>query len=618
MSNYSTQGFDLNDSGRRIVVDPVTRIEGHMRVEVNLDANNVIRNAVSTGTMWRGLEVILKGRDPRDAWAFVERICGVCTGCHALASVRAVEDALGIRIPPNAHLIREMMAKTLQVHDHAVHFYHLHALDWVDVVSALKADPKRTSELQQTISPAHPLSSPGYFRDVQNRLKKFVESGQLGPFMNGYWGNPAYLLPPEANLMAVTHYLEALDLQKEWVKIHTIFGGKNPHPNYLVGGVPCAINLDGDLAAGAPLNMERLNFVRARIDEALEFCRNVYVPDALAIGTIYKQKGWLYGGGLAATNVMDYGTYEKVAYDHSTQQLPGGAILGGNWDEIHPVDPRDPEQVQEFVTHSWYQYPDNDKGLHPWDGITEPHYELGANTKGTRTAIESVDESAKYSWVKAPRWRGHAMEVGPLARYILGYAHARQGNPHCQRVMEQLDSSLRAVNRDLPKALGVAETELSAKQLLPSTIGRTLTRALEAEYCAEMMRDDWNALMSNIRNGDRATANVDKWDPSTWPAEAKGVGAVAAPRGALGHWIRIRNGKIENYQCVVPSTWNGGPRDPKGQIGAFEAALLNTPVAVADQPVEILRTLHSFDPCMACATHVMSEDGAELSTVKVR
>ena len=375
MSTYSTQGFDLNNTGRRIVVDPVTRIEGHMRVEVNLDANNIIRNAVSTGTMWRGLEVILKGRDPRDAWAFVERICGVCTGCHALASVRSVEDALGIRIPPNAHLIREMMAKTLQVHDHAVHFYHLHALDWVDVVSALKADPKRTSELQQTVSPAHPLSSPGYFRDVQNRLKKFVESGQLGPFMNGYWGNPAYQLPPEANLMAVTHYLEALDLQKEWVKIHTIFGGKNPHPNYLVGGVPCAINIDGDLAAGAPLNMERLNFVRARIDEALTFCRNVYVPDVLAIGTIYKQKGWLHGGGLSATNVMDYGTYAKVNYDDSTNQLPGGAILNGNWDEILPVDPRDPEQVQEFVTHSWYNYPDNDKGLHPWDGITEPNYE---------------------------------------------------------------------------------------------------------------------------------------------------------------------------------------------------------------------------------------------------
>ncbi|MEA9977969.1 nickel-dependent hydrogenase large subunit [Pseudomonas sp. 10B1] len=617
MSNYSTQGFDLNSTGRRIVVDPVTRIEGHMRVEVNLDANNIIRNAVSTGTMWRGLEVILKGRDPRDAWAFVERICGVCTGCHALASVRAVEDALGIRIPPNAHLIREMMAKTLQIHDHAVHFYHLHALDWVDVVSALKADPKRTSELQQQVSPSHPLSSPGYFRDVQNRLKKFFESGQLGPFMNGYWGNPAYQLPPEANLMAVTHYLEALDLQKEWVKIHTIFGGKNPHPNYLVGGVPCAINIDGDLAAGAPLNMERLNFVRARIDEALTFCKNVYVPDVLAIGTIYKQKGWLHGGGLAATNVMDYGNYPKVNYDESTNQLPGGAILNGNWNEIHPVDPRDPEQVQEFVTHSWYNYPDNDKGLHPWDGITEANYELGAKTKGTRTAIEEVDESAKYSWVKSPRWRGHAMEVGPLARYILGYAHAVQGNPHAQRIKEQLDGAMQAVNHDLPKTLGMVATDYSAKILLPSTIGRTLTRALEAEYCAELMVDDWNELMTNIRNGDRSTANVEKWDPATWPKEAKGVGIVAAPRGALGHWIRIKDGRIENYQCVVPSTWNGSPRDAKGQIGAFEAALMNTPVAIPDQPVEILRTLHSFDPCMACATHVMSEDGAELSTVKV-
>ena len=556
MSTYSTQGFDLNNTGRRIVVDPVTRIEGHMRVEVNLDANNVIRNAVSTGTMWRGLEVILKGRDPRDAWAFVERICGVCTGCHALASVRSVEDALGIRIPPNAHLIREMMAKTLQVHDHAVHFYHLHALDWVDVVSALKADPKRTSELQQTVSPAHPLSSPGYFRDVQNRLKKFVESGQLGPFMNGYWGNPAYQLPPEANLMAVTHYLEALDLQKEWVKIHTIFGGKNPHPNYLVGGVPCAINIDGDLAAGAPLNMERLNFVRARIDEALTFCRNVYVPDVLAIGTIYKQKGWLHGGGLSATNVMDYGTYAKVNYDDSTNQLPGGAILNGNWDEILPVDARDPEQVQEFVTHSWYNYPDNDKGLHPWDGITEPNYELGAKTKGTRTNIEEVDESAKYSWVKSPRWRGHAMEVGPLARYILGYAHALKGNPHCQRVKEQLEGSLRAVNLDLPKALGLAETNLSAKQLLPSTIGRTLTRALEAEYCAEMMVDDWNELMTNIRNGDRATANVE--NGTRPPGLPKPKGSASLPRHAA-RWVtgfgsRTARSKTTSAWCPAPGT----------------------------------------------------------------
>ncbi|KQP15002.1 nickel-dependent hydrogenase large subunit [Pseudorhodoferax sp. Leaf267] len=618
MGAYETQGFRMDNTGRRIVVDPVTRIEGHMRCEVNLDSDNVIRNAVSTGTMWRGLEVILKGRDPRDAWAFVERICGVCTGCHALASVRAVEDALGIVIPKNAYLIREMMAKTLQVHDHAVHFYHLHALDWVDVVSALKADPKKTSDLQHLVSPAHPMSSPGYFRDIQNRLKKFIESGQLGPFMNGYWGNKAYVLPPEANLMAVTHYLEALDLQKEWVKLHTIFGGKNPHPNYLVGGMPCAINLDKDGAAGAPINMERLNFVEARIQEMVTFNDNVYVPDVIAIGTLYKQAGWLYGGGLSATNVMDYGTYEKVMGRKDTQQLPGGAILNGNWDEIHPVDLRDPEQVQEFVPHSWYKYADESRGLHPWDGVTEPNYTLGDKTKGTRTHIEELDESAKYSWIKSPRWRGHAMEVGPLSRYILGYAHALKGNPNVQRVKAQVDHAATMINSGIPKALGLPETQLGVKQLLPTTIGRTLARALESQYCAEMMVDDFKEMVANIKAGDTATANVEKWDPATWPKEAKGVGSVAAPRGALGHWIRIQDGRIENYQCVVPTTWSGSPRDHKGQIGAFEASLMNTPMADPEQPLEILRTLHSFDPCLACSTHVMSPDGQELTRVKVR
>lgn len=613
----NSQGFTIDNSGRRLVVDPVTRIEGHMRCEVNVDSNNVIRNAVSTGTMWRGLEVILKGRDPRDAWAFVERICGVCTGTHALASVRAVEDALGIQVPLNAYLIREIMSKTLQVHDHAVHFYHLHALDWVDVIDCLKADPKRTSELQQLVSPSHPLSSPGYFRDVQNRLKKFVESGQLGIFKNGYWGNKSYVLPPEANLMAVTHYLEALDLQKEWVKVHTIFGGKNPHPNYLVGGVPCAINIDGDLAAGAPVNMERLNFVQTRIQEMIDFNNNVYLPDVLAIGTLYKQAGWLYGGGLAAKNVGDFGTYEKVPYDSRTQQLPGGVILGGNWDEIHPIDSRDPEQVQEFVSHSWFKQADNNVGLHPWDGVTEPHYELGPNTVGTRTHIEQIDESAKYSWIKAPRWRGHALEVGPLSRYILAYVHASKGNQYCQRVKEQVDYAATMVNSELPKALALPETEYTLKQLLPTTIGRTLARCLESQYSAEMMLDDFNQLLSNIKNGDTSTANIEKWDPKTWPDEIKGVGTVAAPRGMLGHWIKIKKGKIDNYQCVVPTTWNGSPRDHKGQMGAFEASLLNTPMSDPEQPLEILRTLHSFDPCLACSSHVMSEDGQEMANVKV-
>ncbi|MEA1051562.1 nickel-dependent hydrogenase large subunit [Lamprobacter modestohalophilus] len=589
-------GFSLDTSGKRVVVDPVTRIEGHMRCEVNLDENNVIRNAVSTGTMWRGLEVILRGRDPRDAWAFTERICGVCTGTHALTSVRAVEDALGIPIPENANSIRNIMQLTLQAHDHLVHFYHLHALDWVDVISSLKADPKATSALAQSISD-WPMSSPGYFRDVQTRIKRFVESGQLGPFMNGYWGSPAYKLPPEANLMAVAHYLEALDFQKEIVKIHTVYGGKNPHPNWLVGGMPCAINIDEVGAVGA-VNMERLNLVSGIIDRTIDFIDRVYIPDLLAIASFYKD--WTYGGGLSSQSVMSYGDIPDHANDNSASNLlmPRGAIINGDLSKIHEVDLRDPEQIQEFVDHSWFRYDDESKGLHPWDGVTEPHYQLGPNAKGTSTRIEAVDEGAKYSWIKAPRWRGHAMEVGPLARYIIGYA---QGNPEYKEPVDKVLTDL-----DLP---------LTA---LFSTLGRTAARGLEASWAAHKMRYFQDKLMANIKAGDTATANTDKWEPSRWPKRSKGVGTSEAPRGALGHWIVIEKGKIANYQAVVPTTWNGSPRDPQGNIGAFEAALLNTPLAKADEPLEILRTLHSFDPCLACSTHVMAPDGQEMTRIKVR
>jgi len=588
-------GFTLDDTGKRVVVDPVTRIEGHMRCEVNLDESNMITNAVSTGTMWRGLEVILKDRDPRDAWAFVQRICGVCTGTHALTSVRAVEDALNIDIPENANSIRNIMQLSLQVHDHLVHFYHLHALDWVNPVNALKADPRATSELQQKVSPSHPNSSPGYFRDVQTRIRKFIESGQLGPFKNGYWSNPAYLLPPEADLMAVTHYLEALDFQKEIMTVRTIFGGKDTHPNWLVGGVPCAIGMN---TAGAPINMERLNYVKNITQRAIDFCKNVYMPDILAIGGFYK--GWLYGGGLSSTNVLAYGDIPDRANDYSAGNLmmPQGAIINGKLDEVHPVDVRDPDEIQEFVPHSWYKYPDGAKGLHPWDGVTEANYELGPNLIGTKTNIQRIDEGGKYSWIKAPRWKGNAMEVGPLARYIIGYA---QGHEY---FTDQIDSALRTLDVPLPA--------------LFSTLGRTAARGMEAVWAAEQQMYFLDKLIANIKNGDSSTANSEKFDPSTWPTEVKGVGFTEAPRGALGHWIKIKDTKIENYQCVVPTTWNGSPRDAEGNIGAFEASLMNTKVEVAEEPVEILRTLHSFDPCLACSTHVMSPDGEELAEVKVR
>ena len=592
--SVTANGFALDTSGQRVVVDPICRIEGHLRIEVNLDKDNVIRNAVSTGTMWRGLEIILKGRDPRDAWAFTERICGVCTGVHALTSVRAVEDALGIEIPTNANHIRNLMMLAQYTQDHLVHFYHLHALDWVDVVSALSADPKATSALQQSISTWH-KSSPGYFRDVQARIKRFVESGQLGPFSNAYWGSPAYKLPPEANLMAVTHYLEALDFQREIVKIHTVFGGRNPHPNWVVGGMPCSFSLNET----GGINMEWLNLVSSIIDRSIEFIDKVYIPDLTAIASFYPE--WTtYGGGLSSTNLLSYGDFPRVANDWSQENMymPGGAIINGDLSTVHEVDTRDPEQVQEFVAHSWYKYPDENKGLHPWDGVTDPNFELGPNTKGTKTNIQEIDEGAKYSFVKAPRWRGHAMEVGPLARYVVAYA---SGN---EEIKAQVDGLL--------GALGLPLTALF------STLGRTAARGLECSWAAHKMRVVFDDMMANLKAGDTATSNMDLWEPSSWPKDTKGVGRVEAPRGALGHWVHIKDSKIENYQAIVPTTWNASPRDPAGNIGAYEAALLGTPMANAEQPLEILRTIHSFDPCLACATHVIAPDGQELATVKVR
>jgi len=595
MAAYETQGFKIDDSGKRVVVDPICRIEGHLRVEVNLDKDNVIRNAVSSGVMWRGLEVILKGRDPRDAWAFTERICGVCTGVHALASVRCVENALAIKIPDNANLIRNLMHATLYVQDHLVHFYHLHALDWVDVVSALKADPRGTSELAQKIS-SWPLSSPGYYRDLQARLKKFVDSGQLGPFRNAYWGHPAYKLPPEGNLMAVAHYLEALDFQKEIVKIQTIFGGKNPHPNWLVGGVPAPINID-DIGAVGAVNLERLNMIGSIVGQSIAFIDQVYIPDLLAIASFYKDWGAI-GGGLSSKNVLAYGDFPDRANDDKSLLMPRGAIVNGDLKQVHDVDLADPTQIQEFVTHSWYKYPDEKKGLHPWDGITDANFALGKNTKGTKTNIEQLDESAKYSFLKAPRWKGHAMEVGPLARWIIGYA---KGIPEFK---EPVDKTLKTLDVPLPA--------------LFSTLGRTAARGLECQWAAHRMKYFYDRLMTNIKNKNYDTANVAKWEPSTWPKEAKGVGFMEAPRGALAHWIKIKDTKIDLYQCVVPTTWNGSPRDPEGKIGAFEAALMNTKMAKPEWPLEILRTIHSFDPCLACATHVMSPEGEELVSVTVR
>ena len=569
----------------RVVVDPITRIEGHLRIEAQMDGDKIAQ-AYSAGTMVRGIETILKGRDPRDAWAFTQRICGVCTLVHGIASVRAVENALNYPIPPNAQLIRNLMIMAQFVHDHVMHFYHLHALDWVDVVSALSADPKATSELAQSIS-KWPKSSPGYFADMKKKLKTFVEGGQLGIFSNAYWGHPAYKLPPEANLMAVSHYLEALSWQRDVVKLHTIFGGKNPHPNFLVGGIASAIDLNSDSA----INIKKLSQIQDVINEMQTFVDQVYVPDTLAIASFYKD--WFKRGeGLG--NFLCYGDLPGTTMDDpSSFFLPSGIILNRDISTVHPLDLNNSEEIQEYVSHSWYDFSSGkNSGQHPYDGETELNY------SGPKPPYKQLDVDKSYSWIKSPRWKGMPMEVGPLARVLVLHAKGHE------QTRELVAMTLKTL--DVPV------------EALFSTLGRTAARTLETKIIVDGMQGMFDQLMTNIKQGDTKTFNEQLWEPSSWPKKAQGVGFMEAPRGALGHWIVIEDEKIANYQAVVPSTWNAGPRDQQGQAGAYEAALQdNHQLYDVKQPLEILRTIHSFDPCIACAVHVTDPDGEELVKVKV-
>lgn len=579
---------------KRVVVDPITRIEGHLRIEAEMDGDR-IGQAYSAGTMVRGIELILQGRDPRDAWAYAQRICGVCTLVHGIAAVRSVEDALEYEIPGNAQLIRNLMIAAQYVHDHVMHFYHLHALDWVDVASALSADPKAASELAQTVSPGWPKASVGYFRDVRDKLKKFVEVGQLGIFAKAYWGHPAYKLPAEANLMATAHYLEALEWQRDVVKLHAVFGGKNPHPMFLVGGVPNPIDLNSDSA----VNAKKLADVQTAIDRMKTFVDQVYVPDTLTIAGFYKD--WFRRGeGLG--NFLVYGDFPFAKpgsdlRDPASWWIPPGVILDRDLSMVHEPDLRNPEEIQEFVAHSWYDYQGgNQTGLHPWDGETRLDYK---GRGGPDAPYRTLDVDDGYSWLKSPRWKGRAVEVGPLARIAVLYAKGDEPTK------ELVHHALRTL--DLPP------------RALFSTLGRTAARTLETKLIVDQMQVWYDTLIANIKAGDTKTFNEKRWEPSTWPKRCKGVGYTEAPRGGLAHYCVIEDGVIANYQAVVPSTWNAGPRDAQGQPGAYEAALqddhrLHDP----KQPVEILRTVHSFDPCIACAVHLTDPESGERIDVQIR
>lgn len=562
----------------RITIDPVTRIEGHLRIDCEVEGGKV-KNAWSSGQMWRGVELILKGRDPREAWFFTQRICGVCTTVHAVASCRAVENALQLEVPLNAQYIRNLIIAAHALHDHVVHFYHLSALDWVDVVSALKADPAKASAIGESLSP-WTGNSKKEMEAVKARLAGFVAGGQLGIFTNGYWGHPAMKLPPEVNLLAVAHYLQALDFQRKANQAVAILGGKTPNiQNMAVGGVVNAINLDNP----STLNMQKLAHVQLLLKEVQTFVEQVYVPDVCAIGAMYPE--WFgYGAG-----VRNYLAVPDMPLDTKGTKfdLLGGTLFDGDLKSIKPIssfnDAYFRDNVAESVVHSWYE---GDKDLHPFAGETRPRY-------------AEFDPAGKYSWSKAPRFQGKPMQVGPAAEVLIGVA---QGH----------EPTLRWATKVLETAGSIAKKKLTPA-IIESTLGRHAARAIRCAVLAELALKHWGLLVENIGKGDTTIFN----EPKFPAGEIRGFGFHEAPRGTLSHWTVIQDGKIANYQAVVPSTWNAGPRDAKGALGPYEASLVGNPIADPEKPLEALRTIHSFDPCLACAVHTVDAEGKELGQVKV-
>jgi Ni,Fe-hydrogenase I large subunit len=565
-----------------VVVDPVTRIEGHLRVEANVE-NGAVQEAWASATAFRGIELILKGRDPRDAWVFTQRICGVCTTVHAIASVRAVEDAIGAVPPPNARLLRNLIMATQAVQDHVIHFYHLHALDWVDVASALEADVARTASLAQSISD-WPLSSTRHFALVKSRLRSLLDRGQLGIFASAYWGHPAYRLPPEANLLAVAHYLDALDWQRGVIAIHALLGGKNPHPqSFLVGGMSTPIDPDRQTS----LNANTIGKLRKLAVEMRAFVKRVYIPDVIAIASAYKDWARI-GGGLGS--YLSVGEYPEADGKEPPLFLPGGLVRGR---DLLKTERFDPALVNESVSQIWHDQPNASPEL-----LASRADAVSRGTGPTPPAFERADVLDKHSWLKSPRYGGEPMEVGPLARMVIAYAggHAR--------VKELVDGLL--------CKLGVGT------EALFSTLGRTVARAVETQLLCGRVEIWIDALANQMSRGDLRTHDSSKWEPTTWPDEAFGSGLHEAPRGSLGHWVHIKDRRIANYQAVVPTTWNAGPRDANGKRGPAEAALIGTPVVDPQQPIELLRTIHSFDPCMACGVHVYDASGRTLGEMNTK
>lgn len=565
---------------KRIVVDPITRIEGHLRIEVVVDENNVIQDAFSSSTLWRGLEKVVQNRDPRDAGFLMQRICGVCTFSHYKAGITAVENALGIVPPKNAELVRSLMNISLVLHDHTVHFYTLHGLDWCDIVSALDASPAKASKIAFNYAKFPMNTGEDELKAVQARVADFVKKGALGPFANAYWGHKTYRFSPEQNLIVLSHYLKLLEVQRVAAQMMAIFGSKQPHPQSLsVGGVTSVMDI---------LDPSRLGDWLFKYKYVKDFVDRAYYPDILMAAEVYKNEPSVLKG----SGVKNFLCFEEIPIGNGEYLYSSGIVKDYDINTLHPINE---ELITEEATHSWYK---DDNPLHPYEGKTNPNYtgfkdgtSIGPDLKETQTKL--IDTEGKYSWIKSPRYDGAPMEVGPLAAIVVGLAAK---NPRITTIAQQF----------------LKDTGLPVNAIF-STLGRTAARALECKLSADYGIEIFNALIENIKT-DKTTCAPYVIDKNK---EYKGRYIGNVPRGTLSHWVRIKNGVIENYQAVVPSTWNAGPRDAKGQKGPYEASLIGIKIQNLAQPLEIIRTIHSFDPCIACAVHMIDVKGNKIGEYKV-
>lgn len=565
---------------KRIIVDPITRIEGHLRIEVVVDENNVIQDAFSSSTLWRGLEKVVQNRDPRDAGFLMQRICGVCTFSHYKAGITAVENALGIVPPKNAELVRSLMNISLVLHDHTVHFYTLHGLDWCDIVSALDASPAKASKIAFNYAEFPMNTGEDELKAVQARVADFVKKGALGPFANAYWGHKTYRFSPEQNLIVLSHYLKLLEVQRVAAQMMAIFGSKQPHPQSLsVGGVTSVVDI---------LDPSRLGDWLFKYKYVKDFVDRAYYPDILMAAEVYKNEPSVLKG----SGVKNFLCFQEIPIGNGEYLYSSGIVKDYDINTLHPINE---DLITEEATHSWYK---DDNPLHPYEGKTNPNYtgfkdgtSIGPDLKETQTKL--IDTEGKYSWIKSPRYDGAPMEVGPLAAIVVGLAAK---NPRITTIAQQF----------------LKDTGLPVNAIF-STLGRTAARALECKLSADYGIEIFNALIENIKT-DKTTCAPYVIDKNK---EYKGRYIGNVPRGTLSHWVRIKNGVIENYQAVVPSTWNAGPRDAKGQKGPYEASLIGIKIQNLAQPLEIIRTIHSFDPCIACAVHMIDVKGNKIGEYKV-